>query len=175
MPQAFCPDASKIGTVKITSPLLPKGQPLEGSLYLATPAPNGEGEKNPFNSLLAMYIIAKDPISGTLVKLPGSASLDPSSGQITATFNNNPQVAFEDAEIHLFGGERAPLSMPATCGLKTTQATFTPWSGTAPVKSSSSFQITSGPGGSPCPELAALRTEPRRRHARTSTPAPSAR
>jgi hypothetical protein len=150
LPQAFCPDASKIGTVKITSPLLPKGQPLEGSLYLATPAPNGEGAKNPFNTLLSMYIIAKDPVSGVLVKLPGSASLDSSSGQITATFNNNPQVAFEDAEIHLFGGERAPLSMPATCGLKTTEATFTPWSGTAPVKSSSSFQITSGPGGSPC-------------------------
>jgi hypothetical protein len=151
LPQAFCPDASKIGTVKITSPLLPKGQPIEGSLYLAAPAPNGEGARNPFNALLAMYIIAKDPISGTLVKLPGSAGLDPSSGQITTTFQNSPQLAFEDAEIHLFGGERAPLSTPATCGTKTTEATFTPWSGTGPVKSSSSFQITSGPGGSPCP------------------------
>src|SRR5262249_32702912 len=39
LPQAFCPDASKIGTVKIVSPLLPKGQPVEGALYLATPAP----------------------------------------------------------------------------------------------------------------------------------------
>jgi hypothetical protein len=151
LPQAFCPDASKIGTVKILSPLLPKGQAVEGSLYLATPAPNAEGAKNPFNTLLAMYIIAKDPISGTLVKLPGSASLDPNTGRITTTFANNPQLAFEDAEIHLFGGERAPLSTPSSCGTKTTEATFTPWSGTAPVKSSSSFQITSGPGGSPCP------------------------
>jgi hypothetical protein len=151
LPQAFCPDAAKIGTVKITSPLLPKGQPLEGALYLATPAPNGESAKNPFNSLLAMYIIAKDPVSGTLVKLPGKATLDPSTGQITSTFENNPQLAFEDAEIHLFGGERAPLATPATCGAKMTEATFTPWSGTGPVKSSSIFQITSGPNGSPCP------------------------
>jgi hypothetical protein len=151
LPQAFCPDAAKIGTVKISSPLLPKGQPVEGALYLANPAPNGEGGRNPFNSLLAMYIIAKDPISGTLVKLPGKATLDPNTGQITSTFENNPQLAFEDAEIHLFGGERAPLASPSHCGTYTTNATFTPWSGTPPVSSSSSFQITSGPNGSPCP------------------------
>jgi hypothetical protein len=151
LPQAFCPDASKIGTVRIKTPLLPAGQPLEGSLYLATPAPQGEAGKNPFDSLVATYIIAQDPISGVLVKLAGDTTLDPSTGRITATFDNNPQVAFEDAEIHLFGGERAPFATPATCGLKTTEATFTPWSGTGPVKASSSFQITSGPNGSPCP------------------------
>jgi hypothetical protein len=150
----FCPDASKVGTVSIKSPLLPKGQNVEGSLYLATPAPNGEGGNNPFNSLVSMYIVAKDPISGTLVKLPGSVSLDPSTGQITATFANNPQLAFEDAEIHLYGGERAPLATPSHCGTYTTNATFTPWSGTGAVSSSSSFQITSGPGGGPCPPAA---------------------
>jgi hypothetical protein len=154
LPQAFCPDASKIGTVKIASPLLPKGQTVDGALYLASPAPNGEAARNPFGSLLAMYIVAEDPVSGTLVKLPGSASLDQSTGQLTATFDNNPQVAFEDAEIHLFGGERAPFATPAHCGTYTTQATFTPWSATAPVTSSSSFQITSGPGGGPCPPAA---------------------
>jgi hypothetical protein len=151
LPQAFCPDASKIGTAKITSPLLPKGQSVEGSLYLADPAPNGEGGRNPFNSLLGMYIIARDPVSGVLVKLPGKATLDPNTGQITASFDNNPQLAFEDAEIHLFGGERAPLGTPAHCGTYTSTATFTPWSGTPPLSSSSSFQITSGPNGSPCP------------------------
>jgi hypothetical protein len=151
LPEAFCPDASKIGTVKIHSPLLPPGQSVTGSLYLATPAPNHEAGQNPFDSLLAMYIIAEDPVSGVLVKLPGTASLDPSSGQITSTFANNPQLDFEDAEIHLFGGERAPLAMPVRCATYTTEASFTPWSGTAPVKSSSSFAITSGPHGTPCP------------------------
>jgi hypothetical protein len=154
LPEAFCPDASKIGTVKISSPLLPKGQLVEGSLYLASPAPNGELARNPFNTLLAMYIIAKDPISGTLVKLPGVATLDPNTGQITSTFDNSPQLAFEDAEIHLFGGERAPLASPSHCGLYTTNATFTPWSGTAPITSKSSFEVTSGPNGSPCPPAA---------------------
>jgi hypothetical protein len=85
------------------------------------------------------------------VKLPGKVSLNQATGQIEATFENTPQLAFEDAELHFFGGERAPLATPAHCGAYTTNATFTPWSGGEPVKSQSSFQITSGPGGSPCP------------------------
>lgn len=147
----FCPDASKLGTIKIKSPLLPAGELVEGALYLATPAPNGETGMNPFDSLVAMYIVAEDPISGVLLKLPGEVSLDRSTGRITATFKNNPQLEFEDAEIHLFGGDRAPLSTPATCGAKTTEAAFTPWSGTSPVSSTSTFDITRGPNGTSCP------------------------
>jgi hypothetical protein len=146
-----CPDAAKIGTVTVKSPLLPKGENVEGALYLATPAPNGETGMNPFNSLVATYIVAKDPISGVLLKLPGSVSLDPNTGRITATFKNNPQLAFEDAEIHLFGGSRAPFSTPAHCGTYTTEASFTPWSGNPAVESSSSFEVNSGPNGSGCP------------------------
>jgi hypothetical protein len=139
----FCPNAAKVGTVKITTPLLPN--PLEGAVYLA--AQNA----NPFGSLVAMYIVAEDPVSGSLVKLPGQVSLDQQTGQITATFENTPQLAFEDAELHFFGGETAPLSTPAHCGTYMTHATFTPWSGNPLVNASSSFQITSGPGGGPCP------------------------
>jgi hypothetical protein len=150
----FCSDASKVGTVKIKSPLLPADQPLEGAVYLATPAPNEEEGMNPFKALVAMYIVAKDPISGTLVKLPGHATLDRQTGRIVGTFENTPQLAFEDAEIHFFGGERAPLATPAHCGTYTTSATFTPWSGGAAVKAQSSFEITSGPNHSPCPGAA---------------------
>jgi len=147
----FCPDAAKVGTVKIVSPLLPPGQPLEGAVYLATPAPFDEEGNNPFHSAVAMYIVAKDPISGTLVKLPGRVTLDQQTGRISSTFENTPQLAFEDAELHFFGGERAPLATPAHCGVYTTEVTFTPWSGNEPVRSTSSFQVTSGPNGTPCP------------------------
>jgi hypothetical protein len=147
----FCPDASKVATVKIKTPLLPN--PLEGAVYLATPAPNGE-EVNPFKSLIAMYIVAEDPISGSLVKLPGKVTLDQQTGQIESTFENTPQLAFEDAEVHFLGGERAPLTTPAHCGTYTTEAEYTPWSGTAPVKSSSSFEVLTGPNGTPCPGAA---------------------
>jgi hypothetical protein len=140
----FCPDASKIGTVEIASPLLPPGQHVRGAVYLATQ------NENPFGSLIGLYIVAEDPISGVLVKLPGETELT-DSGQIIGIFKNTPQLAFEDAELHFFGGERAPLATPARCGAYTTDATFAPWSGNEPVSSSSTFEITSGPGGSSCP------------------------
>lgn len=138
----FCPDGSKIGTVKITTPLLKT--PLEGSVFLATQ------NANPFGSLVAMYMIVSDPVSGSIVKLTGEVKLS-STGQIVTTFHNTPPVPFEDLELHFFGGERAPLSTPSHCGTYTTDATFTPWDGNGPVETSSSFAITSGPNGSACP------------------------
>jgi hypothetical protein len=146
----FCASASKIATVNISSPLLPATQHLEGAVYLATQ------NENPFGSLIAMYIVAEDPVSKTLVKLPGETRLT-GSGQIITTFKNTPELAFEDAELHFFGGERAPLSTPAHCGAYTTNALFTPWAAEpsdeaqADVSSSSTFNITSGPNGSACP------------------------
>ena len=150
-----CPDAAKVATATIRTPILP--HPVEGAVYLATQ------NQNPFGSLIAMYIVAEDPISGVLIKLAGNVSVCKAAGetidgmscaapgQLITTFENSPQAPFEDAELHFFGGERAPLATPAHCGAYTTMASFTPWSGNAPVVSSSTFNITSGPGGGPCP------------------------
>ncbi len=139
----FCPDGSKVGTVKIKTPLLE--HELEGSVYLASQ------DANPFGSLVAMYIVAEDPFSGTLIKLAGEVSLNPQTGQIVATFKNTPDVPFENLELHFFGGERAPLATPTRCGTYTTTAVFTPWDGNGPVTAESSFKIEHGPGGGPCP------------------------
>jgi hypothetical protein len=149
-----CPDASKIAGVTLKLPILPQGQDVKGFVYLAAPQNFVGLPENPFSSLVAMYLVAKDPVSGILVKLPGSVSLSP-SGQITATFENNPQAPFEDAELQFFGGERAPLATPARCGSYTTGALFEPWSNTPEhqevLHSSSTFAITGGPNGAPCP------------------------
>jgi hypothetical protein len=150
----FCPNGSKVATVKIKTPLLPN--PLEGAVYLATQ------ETNPFGSVLAMYIVAEDPVSGSLVKLPGEVQLCKATGEVIAgmtcetlgqlvsIFEENPQLPFENAELHFFGGERAPLATPSRCGTYTTEAVYAPWSGGAPVRSTSSFEITSGPNRSKC-------------------------
>jgi DNA-binding beta-propeller fold protein YncE len=139
----FCPDGSKIGTVRVQTPLLTN--PIEGSIYLATPY------QNPFNSLLAIYLIAEDPVSGTIIKQVGHVTADPSSGQLVTTFHNTPNDPVEEVNLHFFGGNRAPLVTPSTCGEYTTEAVFTPWSGTGPVSSGSSFTIDHGQNGGPCP------------------------
>src|ERR1700727_550579 len=136
----FCPTASKVGTAKIKSPLLPN--PLEGGVYLATQ------NANPFGSLVALYIAPEDPVSGVVVKLPGEVALNSTTGAITTIFRSNPQVPFEDAELRFFGGNRAALSTPTRCGNYTATASFVPWSGAALVGSSASFSVNSGcPGG----------------------------
>jgi hypothetical protein len=145
LPSFFCPSASKVGTVKIKVPVIEN--PLEGAVYLATQ------NANPFGSLVAMYIVAEDPVSGVLIKLPGEVSLSP-SGHISASFRNSPQAPFEEAELHFFGGSRAPLATPSHCGTYTTNASFTPWSGTAAVAASSQFEVTTGPNGTGCPSSA---------------------
>ena len=66
------------------------------------------------------------------------------------TFANTPQLPYEELQLHLFGGERAPVSTPPLCGGYTTAASFTPWSGTPAVAASSEFKITSGANGGPC-------------------------
>ncbi len=139
---SLCPDGSKIGTVKVKTPLLE--HELEGAVYLAAQ------NSNPFGSLVAMYLMVEDPVSGSTIKLTGEVHLT-ATGQIVTTFDNTPDLPFESLELHFFGGERAPLATPSRCGTYTTQASFVPWNGNGPVNTSSSFQITSGPGGGPCP------------------------
>jgi hypothetical protein len=141
LPSPFCPPASKIGSVTLRSPVI--AHPLTGSVYLA--AQNA----NPFGSLIAMYIVAEDPESGVLVKLAGEVQLS-ETGQITTVLRNSPQAPVEEADFVFFGGNRSALATPSKCGSYTTTASFVPWSETAAVNTSSTFNITSGPHGTPC-------------------------
>jgi hypothetical protein len=129
-----CPESAKIGTVAVKSPLLE--EELHGDVILA------KQKDNPFGSLLAMYLAIKGP--GFYLKLPGKVEADPSTGQLTATFSDTPQLPFEELHLSLKSGPRAPLVTPSTCGTYATTAQISPWSGTAPISSSSSFTIDQG-------------------------------
>jgi len=151
-----CPNASKIANVTIRTPLLPN--PLKGFVYLAEPQNFAGLPQNPFSKHVVQYLVAYDPVSGTLIKLAGSVELggEPGvtglqPGQIRSTFADQPQLPFEDAELEFFGGERAPLATPEHCGTYTAGATYTPWSGNEPTLAEGQFDINTGPNDSACP------------------------
>ncbi len=143
-PGAGCPNDSKLGTVEIETPLL--AQKIQGSIFIAQPY------ENPSGSLVALYVVAKNPETGILVKLAGEVTPNPVTGQLVTTFENNPQLPFDHFNFHFREGQQAPLISPPTCAVYTLQATLTPWSDpTAALTDASSFTITKGAEGGPCP------------------------
>ena len=150
LPAAGCPQASKIGEVEVESPLLAEGETLRGSVFLA------EQEKNPFGSLIALYMVIKDQGLGVLVKRPLKVEPNEGSGadagRLVTTLEGIPQLPVSRFHFRFKEGARAPLITPPTCGNYATEAQFTPWANPSkPLSTSASFEITSGPNGGPCP------------------------
>jgi hypothetical protein len=150
-PGEGCPEASKIGTVQIATPLLK--EELQGALYVATPF------DNPFGSLIGLYLVAKIPDRGIVVKQAGVVRPDPVTGQLTSTFDDVPQFPITTFKLHFKEGGRAPLVTPPACGGYEVLARFTPWSAVDPdnptpaeiVTRTDSFGIERGVDGGACP------------------------
>ncbi len=129
-----CPDASKVGSVQIRTPLL--ADPLEGSVYVA------QQDQNPFGSVLAIYLAAEG--DGALVKLAGHVTANPSTGQLTTTFDETPELPFSSLKLDLWSGPRAAVVTPEACGSYSSEASFEAWARVTPVSASSPFEISSG-------------------------------
>ncbi len=135
-----CPEASRVGEVELSTPLL--ASPLEGSVFLASP------NANPFDSAFAVYLEAEG--DGVLIKLAGQLELDPVTGQLTIVLRELPQIPLSRLDLRFRSGPRALLSTPATCGVATSTGELTPWSGEAGVTASITFEVA-GANGTPCP------------------------
>jgi hypothetical protein len=155
-----CPKESKLGEVEIITPSL--SEHAKGSVFLAEPAPFGESGHNPFNSLLALYIVARIQDRGVLVKAAGQVQANPLTGQLVTTFdtsnaeahNGLPPLPFSQFTFRFNQGAGAPLVTPPACGLYTVTAELTPYSDpeglpiTPPI---APFPISSSFDGGACP------------------------
>jgi hypothetical protein len=145
---AQCPAASSIGEDEVESPLLPQPSmggegKLSGKVYLGQPLSTDPGSGRMFRIFQELRGFGLD------VKLGGSVTANPQTGQLTATFEDIPELPFQTFRMHLRGGPNAVLVNPPMCGTQTTTSKLYPYSGNPPATPSATFN-TSYNGG-PCP------------------------
>ncbi len=153
-PGANCPNTADIGEFIVDSPLF--DGLFEGRVYLARPddpATAAAGTENPFDTMLAVYLVARLPERGLAIKVAGKIVPDPRTGRAVATFEGLPQLPYDDLSIDFRATQRAVLISPPSCGLHVTQSDLTPWGGVvSTLKVASPSKIEAGFGGGRCPD-----------------------
>jgi hypothetical protein len=131
-----CPPESIVGSAEAITPLLPT--PVRGHVYLAEPRCGGAGQAPCTEhdvidgGLYRLYLelggTGELAETGVHIKVEGRTEVNPSTGQITTRFLQNPQAPFKELKVDLSQGARAPLASPPQCGRATTTSDLTPWS-----------------------------------------------
>ena len=118
--------------------------------------------RNPFDSLVALYLVAEDPVSGVLVKLAGKGELNESTLRVATTFTNTPQVPFEELEARTVRWAAGSLSHACALwalrhagGVHAVVGHRRRWIVLSPAEE---FEITSGAYGGRCPARLAWRS-----------------
>jgi uncharacterized repeat protein (TIGR01451 family) len=140
-------------------PLL--GAPVHGKVFIGSPLCSPCSDQDAQEGrIFRLFIEVADPERGVVVKLPGTVAANPATGQLTATFKDNPQLPFEDVRLAFKGGPRAPLATPQSCGEAKTTSDLTAWSaepgiheaqGTPDAFPSSAFNVDWDGRGGACP------------------------
>ena len=152
-----CPNASQIGKLELTTPLLP--EPLSGQIYLSS-----QHSGNVFH----VFLVIEG--QGVLVKLEGSVEANERTGLLVSRFTEDPQLPFNELKLTFYGGSEATLASPQQCGTDTTTSVLEPWSQEGAEKELghalatpsplSEFRIESGCAGAFAPSFSAGTTNP---------------
>jgi hypothetical protein len=168
-----CPEASKVGSVVATSPLLAErdgqtdevigAESISGDVYILRPHPGDLSPAGDQDGKFRLLIQVDSRENGVNAKLPGVVTADRVTGRLTARFEDNPQLPVKHLRMVFNPGPRAALANPPVCGTATTAGVFTPWSrggvrsdgvhvaGTPDATSSSSYPVSWDGQGGACP------------------------
>jgi hypothetical protein len=143
-----CSDETQIGTVAIEAPELPAGS-LKGPVYLA----EQKSREPQSGSEYRIFFNAESARYGVQVREEGKVRANPTTGQLSAEFNELPQVGFSSATL-TFGPTAKHaipvLSSPPICA-STSTSTAVPYStGATVTTAATSLVLTQAPGGGPC-------------------------
>ena len=142
-PGEGCPSESKVGTVEVETPVL--SEKAGGAVYVARPF------ENPFDNLLTLYVVAKIPERGIIVKAAGKVEPNPVTGQLTTTFDNIPQLPFNKFSLKFRQGATSPLSTRRPAAPTPPKPSSTPYSRTRnPAPPDQLLRDDQGHNG-PCP------------------------
>lgn len=116
-----CPDASKVGSVVATSPLL--DEEIKGGVYIRS-----QNSRDPESGeMFRLALVLQNKDRGIDVRLPGQVRINRQTGRIETIFDNNPELPVSSLNLTFKDGPRAPLATPANCGPKTVQTVLTSW------------------------------------------------
>jgi hypothetical protein len=134
-----CPSAAKIGTASVASPIA--HTQLNGWVYLGAPTPS---------ETYRIFLTASG--SNVTIDLTGHLQPNPATGQLTATFDQNPQLPLSDLQLSFYGGPLAVLANPAMCGPATTTSQIASYAGQI-ASLSSTFVVDADGRGGACPTM----------------------
>jgi hypothetical protein len=150
-----CPAESQVGTVAIEAPELPAGS-LKGPVYVASQKSREPLSGNEYR----IFFNAESARYGVQVREEGKVKANPTTGQLTAEFNELPQVGFSSATL-TFGPQAKHaipvLSSPPLCTNTATSSAVPYSTGAATQTSITELKLTSAPGGKPCAKTMAER------------------
>ncbi len=140
-----CPAASQVGTASLKTQLLDPTVDYTGKVFLETP---GTTANTRFKLALVIELPGADLVVRGKVLVNGSSdlvggvgSIDSGTGQITADFDDIPDLGFTELEM-AFSSATPMLVNPTTCSSNVFNATISPSSGGADSTPSSAYSTT---------------------------------